>query len=234
MKARYAAHATTAVFATLSCQIPSLELSGKACPCVDGFTCDEARNVCVEGDLIFEDDFKGGLSKWSIVRGDWSTNPNGALQRDPAVDAVMLATGFEAARYYRVETRFRRRTGGDEDGAMEIVVRFGSSGMYHCNYEPGTGKLFFQREDSTGTISETIPAPVAGLPPDPDAWFTMNVELRPSESGERVGCWIDELPASARIDSGDPRGLRYGAGTFGLKTWHKPAEFAFIKVYAAR
>jgi hypothetical protein len=39
------------LIATMGCSVGALDLSNRQCPCVDGYTCDRARNVCVLGTL---------------------------------------------------------------------------------------------------------------------------------------------------------------------------------------
>ena len=39
------------VVAVLGCSVGSVDLSNKQCPCVDGYSCDRARNVCVLGEI---------------------------------------------------------------------------------------------------------------------------------------------------------------------------------------
>jgi hypothetical protein len=44
--------ATAALALGSACSVGEIDLSGKACPCVQGWTCDVAANRCVQGPLV--------------------------------------------------------------------------------------------------------------------------------------------------------------------------------------
>jgi hypothetical protein len=54
---RFVPHGLCAALFSINagCALESFTIEGKACPCVEGFKCDEARNVCVRSDAVPND-----------------------------------------------------------------------------------------------------------------------------------------------------------------------------------
>jgi hypothetical protein len=76
--------------ALTACSVGELDLSSRACPCVEGYTCDAVRNVCVAGPVG-----QSGGPPGDATVADGS-NANDSNPADSSVDATLADGGTSA------------------------------------------------------------------------------------------------------------------------------------------
>lgn len=119
--------------ACFACGVPELDLNGKKCPCLDGYSCDKNTNRCVKGAL------DGDASATGIqLRGAWSSPTNEETALSVAIPPSVVAGDYL---FLVVFTRVGADATGLDDW-QSIATNAGSCGgwrvyHYHTAYQPG-------------------------------------------------------------------------------------------------
>ena len=210
---RPAALAALAGFA-VGCSVPELDLSGKQCPCVDGYVCDTASQLCVAGidggagndggstasclgsstlnTLAFSDDFHSDFSKW-MTTGDgvWGVSNNEASQSMATSGlAIAAPTSLVNLSNYRVEAKLHALSGATNGrvgvGVRQIISTYES---LSCSWEPDLGELHIRHTLGSSGDDSNVPAGMA-VSIAPTATVTMEVEI----AGTQLRCCVREAP----------------------------------------
>jgi hypothetical protein len=237
-----------------ACSVGSLELAGRACPCVDGYTC--VNGACVPagselpdastdgaagadsgsdaGDastLLFDDEFdQGALDPiWIVGSGNWSLVNGEATNENTVEGEFMLVQGFQDETSYEAVARLRMvgspPTG---DNAMEIAVRVSDTPPYdrlQCSFETGDWYLrYLLPNTGLGSFDDLPLSPPANA--DPMAYYTLHTVV----TGQSVHCWVDEVPGSDDYTTLSP--AQVPSGSFGLATYQHRVAFDWLRVYS--
>ena len=194
----------------LGCGIPDLDLSGKRCPCVSGYTCDESTQRCVaagsdDGGVTppgclgtstlntpafsegFDTDFSGwttgGTGSWSVSNGEAAQTQAGAsLAYAYPTTLVNLAS-------YRVVSTLRPLPGGAMNGRVGLGIRQQASlESLSCSWEPNLGELHVRHTSNTGGDDAVGIGQAVNI--DPAATVTMETEI----AGTQLRCCLLEAP----------------------------------------
>ena len=217
------------VFACTACEVRSIDLAGRQCPCVTGYVCDPASNTCVTSDAGATDsclvdpigaplyttafsDFAGWMPGGD---GSWTTQDGMAEQTDTA---SLFAYAFQSsitANDYRVVSTFRVTGGSGDATSAELSARTqASGGQYHCDWDPinGTFSLMYSSSATdNGFLQEAFIdlSQLAGY--DATAWFTMELQVQ----GSRLDCCVRGIAGAA----GFADDTRFATGPSGMKTY---------------
>ena len=231
--------ATSMAAFVIGCIVADFDPNGRLCPCLSGYTCDAALNVCVSASdspgqetLIFEDEFNGDLSRWRPVAdaGAWRTMNGEAHETDPDAKAPLAVIGFANATDYHLVATLRLLAAPIADHAVSVIFRVPedpSQPRSYCSWEPGTGAMqllhFTPSVGSGASDRQTccLDAGSGALSP-----VTLHVRVRE----RNVRCWIEIdgiSRSSIEFDS-----LRVPNGTFGIASYFQPAAFDSFRAYA--
>lgn len=231
------------VLACAGCTVPPLELAGKSCPCVSGYTCDTATNTCVAGQTASclaspigaerystsFDDFAG----WTQGAGSWTVQAGTAVQSDRTSDFAYAFRPTLADSDYRIISTFRVLEQGTGDSVSpEISARVqldGSGGQYHCNWDPFAGgfSIMYSASPIENGFLQQVFLNVFEIPDyDPMAWFTMEFQVR----GSRLDCCVRGVGGAA----GFVNDTRFATGAPGMKTFMTSAAYDDYFVFATQ
>jgi hypothetical protein len=226
-----------------ACSVPGLDLTGKTCPCGDGYMCvanhcmrgsgggsDAASPFCLgsaPGAMLYGDNFDSGSldSGWMPNGGSWNVSNGQLVQTDAGAALAYALTTHVSQADYRVTAQMSGQSGGT---ALGIAVRgaLGAKTQYDCLWEPGvTGVLLLQSTNNGGQA--TTLASQVGLP---SAGASETVTMEMLASGTELRCCLDNI-AGATVSSSNPT-PSYTSGQPGLATSHMAASFDNFAVYA--
>ena len=182
---------------------------------------------------LFTDEFETDLSLWTpyIIWGGcvWSVVGGELLVDTGCTSSFVYAPSTAGLTDYRIVSRMHADSMSNVNGAVEIAWRttLGATdaerSQYHCNWEPGTGRLMMQLDQAGGTaVISMVTVALPGTYQMTD-WVTM--ELR-AEGGD-FACRICEI-AGAEISAHD---TTFMTGTIALKNWGSAGAYDFVRVY---
>lgn len=244
----------TATAALAGCRVDDLELAGRRCPCVAGWSCNPATDTCERdptavdapvtdggldddalagtsclgapaGALLYGNDF-ADLIGWLTRGGTWAATDSEAVQSQTSAMAYAYPAGTNGFTAYRTAARMRATIGGT--GAMGLVARAqdGNDGRFRCTWTPATGDLQLQWIRNNGPVGGTLGMVHVDLAAVPgyDPAATVTMELK--ADGAALACCLREVPG-ASVTGSD---TRYPTGAPGLETVSMPAAFDDFRV----
>jgi hypothetical protein len=242
----------------IGCSVDPLELNGRRCPCVSGYRCDPATQLCVPVGqgvtggsgagaggagaggadtgggggsarrLIFADEFDGDLDAWLSVGDGVWSVDQGEALQSN--DESPLAFIY-AAGTHPADVQIvagMRKLTGEEPRAAYEIT-------FRVTEEPVRQHYFCNWEPNAGRIvimgsdGTSNFVLMQAEPQLPDDYDPLGTfTLNVEVTADQISCRVEEIPGASGTAVATPL---FATGSFGLKTWRLATAFDFIRVY---
>lgn len=225
-----------------ACSVPSLDLSGKACPCAPSYVCDSFTMTCRlaadaggstsclgsdPGTALYSDQFEGAsIDPGWVTTTMWSQG-SGVLEQTDVNDQLAFAyTTHVTAADYRVTAQLTGTAGGTGMGVV-LRAQLSTKAQYDCVWEAGgtAGALLLQVTNNGGAPT-TLASQVVGN----SGGAAAPVVMEAFAQGGELRCCLDGL-SDAKVSATAPAPV-YSSGQPGLVTDRMRGTFDDFSVTA--
>jgi hypothetical protein len=237
-----------AVLLLAACSVSELDLEGKQCPCIAGYACDTATNLCrrADGDGGIIDTPAvtpclgtsgpeiyryAGMFDWQHEDASWMGGPQIVQTSDNAMNSYAFRTQAELTQAngnYHIIAAMKPTSTSGNSPTIGIVMRaqldLQKKDRYACNWYPANREL---RLEVVGGSSITLMRASAG---NVSATAAVTMEARITGNPPTLSCCLREYPTAKLLNIMDPAGTVTN-GYPGLGTDRAAATFPSFTVF---